>query len=285
MIEHYYDDDATRDLHRAGPLGGHVDGFAAFLAANGYARATGRRYLRYVGYLSRWLADHGRALAHMDDSLVADFVEALPGSPYVRANKGRFPDLHAGIALFLQWLQVQGVRPSPVPAPSTVPPVVEAFEVWMQRHRQVSTVTLAGSYRPVLVRFIAAAGDQPDLYTAAAIRAFILDQVAKVGRKRGQGITTAVRMFLRCLATQGLCPGELVDAVPSVANWKKEGLPRYIPVAEVERILATCDQATTTGRRDHAILLLLARLGLRASDVAEMRLPDLDWSRGHLWVR
>jgi len=285
VIEHYYDDPATRDRHRSGPLGGHVDGFAAFLATNGYKWSTGRRYIRYVGYLSRWLADQGRNLVDVDDKIIADFVAAVPCSPYVRTNKGRFPDLDNAVRLFLRWLQTEGVLPTPAPPPSALAPIVEAFEAWMLLHRQVSTVTLARSYRPVLVRFIDAAGAQPEHYTAATIRGFILDQVVGVGRKkRGQGIATAVRMFLRYLATQGLCAAELVDAVPTVAHWKKEGLPKYISPAEVERILATCDQATTTGRRDFAILLALARLGLRASDVAGMRLSDLDWFRGHLWV-
>lgn len=282
MIEHFYDDPVTRDRHRTGPAGRYQDDFAGWLAARGYRRATARRHIRYVGYLSRWLADHDRALDELDEATIAAFVESLPASPYVRANKAGFADLVGGVQIFRRWLQDQGVLA--VPAKPPVAPLIEAFEAWMVRHRQVSTVTLEGSYRPALLRFIAAAGDQPEQYAAAAVREFILAEASRVSRKRGQGIVSALRMFLRHLVSEGRCAVELVAAVPGVAHWKKQGLPKYISAAEVERILSTCDGVTAQGRRDRAMLLMLARLGLRAGDVTGLCLPDLDWPRGHLWV-
>jgi integrase len=86
------------------------------------------------------------------------------------------------------------------------------------------------------------------------------------------GCTTALRMFLRFLIAEGKCATGLDMAVPVVAHWRHSSLPRYLPAEEVERVIAACEPASPVGKRDRAILLLLARLGLRAGDLVELRL-------------
>ena len=78
---------------------------------------------------------------------------------------------------------------------------------------------------------------------------------------------------------------DLAGAVPAVACWRLSHLPKSLPPEQVERLLARCDSSTPTGRRDYAILLLLARLGLRAGEVVAMTLENLDWERGEIVVR
>ena len=98
-------------------------------------------------------------------------------------------------------------------------------------------------------------------------------------------MTMALRGYLRFLGALGLCRAGLEQAVPTIPQWRLSALPRYIGVAEVERLIATCDLTTPAGVRDRAILLLLARLGLRAGDILALRLDDIDWQQATLTVR
>jgi integrase len=113
--------------------------------------------------------------------------------------------------------------------------------------------------------------------------------VAAECSRRGVGsakiLVTGLRSFLRFLHVAGLAPGPLVSAVPAVAGWRGSSLPRALPVTQVRRLLASCDRRRAVGRRDFAILMLLARLGLRAGEVAALELGDIDWRAGELVVR
>jgi integrase len=104
------------------------------------------------------------------------------------------------------------------------------------------------------------------------------------GRNNARHVVTAARMFLRYLAVEGLCAVDLANAIPRVAGWSAASLPRYLPATSVDRLIASCDIGTPIGMRDRAILLLLARLGLRPSDVVHLRLCDIDWSGARLCV-
>jgi integrase/recombinase XerD len=98
-------------------------------------------------------------------------------------------------------------------------------------------------------------------------------------------MTTALRGYLRFLAAVGLCRSGLDHAVPTIPQWRLSALPRYLPASAVERIVASCDLSKPHGIRDRAILLILARLGLRAGDVLTMRLDDIAWNEGTIRVR
>ena len=98
-------------------------------------------------------------------------------------------------------------------------------------------------------------------------------------------MTTALRSFLRFARYRGDLHNDLAACVPAVANWSQSTLPRALPSAQTERVLAACDRRTAVGRRDYAILLLLARLGLRSGEVKTLTLEDLDWQAGLITVR
>jgi integrase len=130
-----------------------------------------------------------------------------------------------------------------------------------------------------------ALGENPDDYDAALVRRVLLHAVR--GRRPAYAKTyvTALRAFLRFLATGGRCRPHLDRAVPTIPVWTLASLPRHLSAYDVERIIDSCDLDTVHGVRDRAILLLLARLGLRASDIVAMRLDDVDWTSGTLTVR
>jgi len=124
----------------------------------------------------------------------------------------------------------------------------------------------------------------PGQYDAARLRAAFLQYKEHHGRKRTQEAATALRGFLRFLVAAGSCPAGLEAAIPAVANWRLSALPCALPPDDIERIVAACDTTTGLGLRDRAVLLLLARLGLRAGDVVGLRLGDIDWQNATLRV-
>jgi integrase/recombinase XerD len=163
-----------------------------------------------------------------------------------------------------------------LPDVGTVAPLIAEFERWMREHRGVRASTLR-SYRYPLGRLLRALGQQPARFAAADVRRFICGQASLHGHSYARMAVTATRVFLRFLSASGRCAPTLADAVPVVAGWKLAELPRYLRPEVVERALALCDGAKASGLRDRALILLSARLGLRAGDMHALLLEDLDF--------
>jgi site-specific recombinase XerD len=284
MLEQFFEASDALDRLRASRAGRHVDGFAAWLAAAGYAGLTGRRYLRAAAHLVGWHQGREDVAGWLDDEVVRRFAKHLPTCrcrPRFQVPHG---DAIAGARRLREYLSgVASAAPMPCRPTLPLPPLVEQFRTWMLAHRGVRHSTLAG-YLPLVVEFVATAGADPARYDAAAVRGFIVEAVRRHGGRRGQTVGTALRMFLRCLAVHGQVTGDLVAAVPAVACWRLAPLPGYLPQDAVERVIAACDHGSRAGLRDRAIILLLARLGLRAGDVADLRVADVDWAGGRLRV-
>jgi site-specific recombinase XerD len=126
-------------------------------------------------------------------------------------------------------------------------------------------------------------GENPERFDARSLRNFVLEKSQQWGWSAAKKCTTALRMFLRFLITEGKCAAGLDASIPTLAHWRLSSLPRYLQAEEVERVITSCDPATQVGRRDQAILLLLARLGLRAGDIVRLRLGDIDWKQS--WIQ
>jgi site-specific recombinase XerD len=127
-------------------------------------------------------------------------------------------------------------------------------------------------------------GEQIDQLTAKNLRQFVLDCAARHGKGRAKTTVTAVRMFVRFLIATGHSEPGLDDAIPTIAEWRLSSLPRYLPGEEIEQIIDSCDTTVSLGIRDRAVLLLLARLGLRAGDVAGLQVTDINWQEGTILV-
>jgi site-specific recombinase XerD len=117
------------------------------------------------------------------------------------------------------------------------------------------------------------------------VTGFMVQQARRYRPGHAKLLATALRSFFRFLLQQGAITNDLAQAVPTVANWSGSTLPKFMNAEDVERLLQSCDRTTSQGQRDYAILLLLARLGLRAGEVAALTLDDLDWESGALLVR
>jgi site-specific recombinase XerD len=282
MLETYFSASKMLGHLRSGPRGPYLDGFAAALERQGYSPATAVRYLRAAAHLGHVMAERG---AGSDDIDLAAFSEHLRTCRCPRASGGR-RNHHTvfGARLFRQHLVEIGVcRSAAAGLQPAEPCLVVHFKVWLRKHRGASDSTIK-LYARDAAHLMAALGDDPEKWEPAAIRSFFLDRASHCGNGTVEKLTTSLRAFLRYLAVEGRCRAGLADVVPGYAHWRHADLPRYLAAEQVSRLIAACDGEVVARRRDRAIVLLLARLGLRAGDVAQLRLDDIEWETGSLRV-
>jgi len=285
MISDYFEAKWPLARMHASCVGPYIDDFSAALAEAGYSPFTIRGYLRAADHVGRWADRHRVALATWDDDILARFGRHLRRCKCIKSNKGVFRDAVAGVRLLLAHLRARGVIASAAPVPTTsgYSPISDRFADWMLRHRGVAPSTTA-RYQRVLQPFLEELGEDPKQYTVAAIRGYIIKQLGAVGRGETRDAVTALRAFLRFLVAEGRVHSGIQHCVPTVPQWRLSSLPRYLEAPDVERVVKSCNLTTAHGLRDRAILLLLARLGLRAGDVVRMTFDDLDWRGGTLRV-
>ncbi len=267
-----------------GPLASHVERFAAQLLHKGYARSTVRAKRDLLADLSRWLERRGLPLAALDEGRLTQFL-----ATHRQRNKARRGDRATGRQLLehLRELEeiaaaVQRIDPTPVAC------LTREFEEFLHAERGLASSTVS-DYSHTVRDFL------EDRFGGKALRlerlrpqdlqGFILREVRRVSRSHGKGAVTALRSFLRFLLQRGAIQTDLARTLPGVASWRLSHLPKSLPPDQVEQLLACCDRSTPTGKRDYAILLLLARLGLRGGEVLAMTLEDLDWERSEIVVR
>ena len=121
--------------------------------------------------------------------------------------------------------------------------------------------------------------------SAGLVTGYVVEYCRGRNTESAKAMVTALRSLLRFLHVTGRAPGPLVGAVPAVANWRLAGLPRRLSAGQVEALIGGCDTDTAVGVRDRALLVLLARLGLRTAEVAALQLEDVDWRSGQILIR
>jgi len=267
-------------------VGPYLDDFSAALAAAGYSPLTIRGYLRAADHVGQWADRHRVALPSWTDYILARFGRHLRCCKCIKGNKGVFGDAIPGVRLLLAHLRAQGViaAATSLPASSRYAAISHRFASWMHRHRGVAPSTIV-RYQRMLQPFLDELGEDPSQFTVAAIRGYIIKQLGTVGRGETRDAVGPIRAFLRFLVAEGHVHSGIQHCVPTVPQWRLSSLPRYLEAADVERVVKSCDLTTGHGLRDHAVLLLLVRLGLRAGDIVRMTLDDLDWRGGALRVR
>lgn len=194
-------------------------------------------------------------------------------------------DLQNGARLFLAHLRDAGFVTASVARQTTEEPVLlTAFRQWMRQQRGTCDATLY-NYSLSIRDLLKTVGDDLRRFDSQNLREFVLHRSQQQeGWATAKKCTTALRMFLRFLIADGKCAAGLDAAIPVLAHWRLSSLPRYLQSEEVERVIASCDPTSPVGRRDRAILLLLARLGLRAGDIVQLRLGDIDWKGAGIHV-
>lgn len=269
----------------AGPLAPYASGFAAWLAELGYTPSSAEDQLRLLAHLSRWLAERGGEAAALTPRAVEQFLRARRAG-YVKLTSRR------GLAPLLGYLR--GIEVVPGSAPPLVATDVERLLVDYRDYLVCERGLAAGSVRHherVARLFLGGLPDPLGLalerLSAGEVTAFVLRECRpeRRGVASAKTLMSGLRSLLRFLHVAGWVPVPLSSAVPGVAGWRMSSLPRALEVGQVEAMLASCDRETAVGRRDLAILTLLARLGLRAHEVAALALDDVDWRAGELLIR
>ena len=269
---------------QAGPLGPHIVKFVASLSERGYAQSTIQGQLRLVSDLSHWLEDQGLDVMALAEEKT---LEAFEGSPSRRTCIRRYQSV---LEKLLEYLRSLGQIPPPKPPSddSAIGGLLRDFRQHLETERGLTAATLI-NYLPWVQRFLderfgAASLLLCDLHPTD-VQQFVLRHAQETSPGWAKSMVSGLRSFLRFLRLRGDISTDLAAAVPTVANWHLATLPRSLEPKQVERLLNGCDRSDAMGRRDFAILLLLARLGLRAGEVVAMSLEDLDWKAGVVTIR
>jgi site-specific recombinase XerD len=266
-----------------GPLEAFAPGFVAELGRLGYSPIGATLQLRLMARVSGWLAVEGLRVGGLTGEVVERFLAERRAAGYRDYVTAR------ALAPLLGYLRRVGV----VSARSRRPPcsaaelLLERFGEYLAVERGLTAPSVAG-YVHAVSPFVAQLSRDGDLdlsrLDAAQVTAFVVARCPRQSRGAAKMTVTALRSLLGFLHVGGLIERSLVDAVPSAASWRLSGLPRGLEPDEVRALLGSCDQSTGSGRRDFAILTTLVRLGLRAGEVAGLRLEDVDWRAGELVV-
>ena len=284
-MKHIVNNDVVLARPWEGPLSARIAGFARWTRTEGYAFLTRRRKVMLAACFSRWLGQQAVSVRRVSSEHPVRYLRSR--ARHVKIQR----DDAATLRQFLDFLHRQGVVPAEEISPPRLPPVeqaVHAFERYLRDERMLAELTIV--YYVSFVRgFLADRfGDGPvrlsRLCTGDVVR-FVRRQAARLHLKRAKLLTTALRSFLHYARCLGQVRCDLAAAVPTVANWSMPSIPRAISADAGRRLLASINRRTAIGRRDYAILLLLARLGLRAGEVVRLELEDIDWNDGSLSVR
>ncbi len=283
MLETYMDSPVARKRLRSGPAADHIDPFADWLHSQGYRRSSIICLLRSLAGWTDWMT--ARGLTAKD--FTAGYEQCkLMVEKKQRVRYQRGPNRYSvtSAAVFIRFLQHQGLLPLPAKPLSNCElwPTLGEFRSWMSKHRGLTENTL-NLYEGVIVGLLDALGDDPLTYSAEALRTFVLDRARPHGIHRAKAIVVAVRSYLRYLGVTGQCPPGMEHAIPGFASWQLSSVPRFLPAEDVERVIDSC-AGSVFELRDRAVILLLARLGLRASEVAHLKITDIDWRNGSIAV-
>jgi integrase/recombinase XerD len=265
-----------------GPLALHALGFQAELARLGYSKWTARRHLQLLARLSQWLDEMGLEVAAVATQQVEQFFTARRDEGYVNLRTS------LSVAPLVSYLrQVGAVREAPPPlVTDPMEVLLEQFRCYLRHERGLVEGT-ARFYlhvaRLFLVERLAAEGLNLAGLTAVDVTGFVTRVCEHRSVSSSRQAVSALRSLLRFLRLEALTDLRLEQAVLSVAGWSPS-LPRAVNVAEVQRLLAGCGRRTAVGRRDYAIVLLLARLGLRGGEVVALTLDDVAWRAGEIVV-
>lgn len=284
MLEHFFDDPAVVKRLRSGPLRAHLDSFAGLVAGLGYARGTAGAQFGVLARLGQWLDGNELTVADLEERSVTRFLDEE--GRHRRRGRGD----RATVRRFLDHLRHEGVIPVPVPVPDAHPLTLltRRYAEYLRMERGLCPDTVH-NYLPFIQRFLGERfADTPvrlGELTASDASAFILRHARSLSLGRAKLMATVLRSFLRFLLQHGDIATDLTASVPTVSGWRQVSVPKYLGAHDVQRLLDGCDRHTAVGRRNYAILLLLARLGLRAGEVVALQLDDVDWRAGEVTVR
>ena len=268
-----------------GPLMAHIESYRARLEGLGYSAAMVLYHLRLFAKFDSWLERKKQRLWLVNENDTDSFLHQCR-IKYPAACRGA----QSTLPLILQVLREAGVV-APRKMPKTSSPaerLINEYHLFLQEQRGLDAATIC-SYSRHVVRFLAEhfGTGRVNLRTLGAreVTAFVRRHASRCGRGWAAQMVTGLRSFFRFVRYRGLITLDLAMTVPPVANWAMSGLPKHLSIDAVQQVLKACARSSVRGKRDYAILLLLARLGLRAGEVVALQLEDINWATAEITVR
>lgn len=263
-----------------GPLAVWASGFAAELKALGYSRLSAANQLRLMAHLSRWMQREGLNPEALTTAVVELFVQSRRSAGYTNLVSTR------ALSPFLSWMRSLGVVPPAVVASRSGrwEALLERYERYLVEERGLVTSNVR-SYVAVARRVLSRHDGEVGMLSAEEVTVFVLEECRGGAVGTAKLTLTKLRSLLRFLYMEGETATDLAGVVPPVAGWRNSGIPKHLKRGELEAVLGSCDRRTAGGRRDFAILVVMARLGLRCAEVAALDLGDVDWRAGEVVVR
>jgi integrase/recombinase XerD len=284
-MKYFINDKLALSRPPEGPVAGHIIPFAEWLVGRGYGLVSLRNQVLMADGFSRWLQQKGVGLS--------DVGAEDPERYLLDRVRDRRPKLGDSAALrhlldFLRSRNAVAEETKTEHFPTPIEQHLADYERFLQDARALSRQTII-NYRPVVRDFLRYRfGDGEVMLAhlrAIDVTNFVQKTVSRLNLRRAKITTTALRSFLAYARYRGDIASDLAAAVPVVANWSLSSIPRAIGHDAVTRLLASIDRDTAVGCRDYAMVLALARLGLRSSEVVLLELDDIDWAAGQIRVR
>lgn len=268
----------------SGPLAQRAAGYDRWLVDQGYAPLSRPSRMRQFDDLSRWLDREGFGVEELTAERAEEFLVARRDAGHLRWVS------RLSLRLPLRYLEESGVISTPklVFRERSVDRLLEDYRVYLASERGLTREAIrkyTSAARLFLEDLERLDGLALERLTAADVSEFLARECPRRSISGARSLVAHLRALLRYLHVAGLIPTPLRWAVPGVADLRDRSLARGLEPAVVSRLLASCDPARRSGRRDYAILLVLVRLGLRGGEVAAMRLEDIDWRHGEFLVR
>jgi integrase/recombinase XerD len=277
---HYYTRTWALRRYTRGPIASHITSFSGFLAKRGYSYATGQRYVREVGHLSRWLDQRQIDIVQLNEKTIQVYFRSRKKGLHSRLKKGPYLQL-------LKYLRQNNIIETPTVENTPNNECLGQYREHLLKNHGISEETIRGRIRHVrcfLTFRFGIGGLEFSKLLPRDIERFLLDRSRQCKAMSIKVITSALRCFLRFLQFQGDISTELIDSVPSISSWRHREIPGYLVAEDINLLLQHCKCDTLQGKRDLAILLLLIRLGLRAIEICRLTLDDIDWHGGFITV-
>lgn len=284
MLDRHSRSPAKRGTRNATIRQATLDEFAEYLRSRGYAAATIRQYVAVAERFRSWLCHPRKRRQPLDEDSVSAFIGHCRSKHRLR----QWHHLRSGLGRLVQMLRDRGEwTGAPVPAPRTIDLAIQEFVVHLRetcgladstcrRHAQLIRRFLESRHGGGALRLNQLCQDE--------LTQFIGDFAKHATPNSSRELASSLRKYLRFLQLQGICDGRLLAAIPPFPLWKLASLPRTMTEEQVHRFLLSFDRSTPIGQRDYGIALLMATLGLRASEVALLQLDDLNWRESSLRV-
>lgn len=287
-VEEQFDGSVASGHMPVGPLGSELDGFGMWLAAQGFSEGTLRRRVSHLALFSQYLARIGvECLGDVEWSHTRRFLKEH--LPRCRRRPRRAPppdEVARGLRAFARYQSISAWDPPDTAPPPGYQALLEEYLGYLRDFRNLAPSTIKGRRRE-LIQFLTFLGPQatPEglsrLY-AKSVLDFFQQSTKNLGLSARRSLRATLRIFFRFCGMKGYLKPELAEVIPTIRTYKLDRVPRGISPEGLERLLTSIDRTTAIGRRDFAILQLLATYGVRDGQVRALRLADLDWAHDQL---